>query len=143
MPKATSVKGDSTEKLKGIQIRSLDDDDEVEEEEDDISEEENPYVTLGFLEKPKDRWCLLRQVFPSKAGGAPAWLDPVNLPSGRSCVCDICEEPLQFLLQVLCYGQGISDRKFWASFQQRIAKAPEQVLRYCRNASAEPLRPMS
>jgi hypothetical protein len=71
MPKATSVKGDSTEKLKGIQIRSLDDDDEVEEEEDDISEEENPYVTLGFLEKPKDRWCLLRQVFPSKAGGAP------------------------------------------------------------------------
>ncbi|XP_061961425.1 uncharacterized protein LOC133682166 [Populus nigra] len=135
MPKATSVKGDSTEKLKGIQIRSLDDDDEVEEvveEEEDDSEEEEP-VTLGFLEKPKDRRSLLRQVFPSKAGGAPAWLDPVNLPSGRSCVCDICEEPIQFLLQVfllqvLCYGQGNSHRKFWASFQQRIAKAPENIL---------------
>jgi hypothetical protein len=32
-----------------------------------------------------------------------AWLDPVNLPSGRSCVCDICEEPLQFLLQVIFF----------------------------------------
>ncbi|KAJ6334447.1 hypothetical protein OIU78_011350 [Salix suchowensis] len=80
-----SAMGDSTEKLKGVHISSLDEDDEVEEvveeedEEGDDSEEE---------------------VFPSKAGGVPAWLDPVNLPSGRSCVCDICEEPLQFLLQV-------------------------------------------
>ncbi|CAK7348356.1 unnamed protein product [Dovyalis caffra] len=98
-----SVKGDFTERLKGIQISSLDDDDEVEEvveEEDDDSEEEDEPVTLGFLEKPKNSWSLLRQVFPSKAGGVPAWLDPINLPSGRSCFCDICEEPLQFLLQV-------------------------------------------
>lgn len=101
-----SAKGDSTEKLKGVQISSLDEDDEVEEvveeeeEEGDDSEEEEEPVTLGFLEKTKNCWSLLRQVFPSKAGGVPAWLDPVNLPSGRSCVCDICEEPLQFLLQV-------------------------------------------
>lgn len=107
-PKSMSAKGDSTEKLKGVQISSLDEDDEVEEvveeeeEEGDDSEEEEEEepVTLGFLEKTKNCWSLLRQVFPSKAGGVPAWLDPVNLPSGRSCVCDICEEPLQFLLQV-------------------------------------------
>lgn len=29
-----------------------------------------------------------------------AWLDPINLPSGKSCVCDICGNPMQFLLQV-------------------------------------------
>lgn len=34
-----------------------------------------------------------------------AWLDLVNLPSGRSCVCDICGEPLQFLLQVFARSQ--------------------------------------
>ncbi|KAG6785071.1 hypothetical protein POTOM_010794 [Populus tomentosa] len=105
-----SAKGDSTEKLKGVQISSLDEEDdeveevveeeEEEEEGDDSEEEEEEPVTLGFLEKTKNSWSLSRQVFPSKAGGVPAWLDPVNLPSGRSCVCDICEEPLQFLLQV-------------------------------------------
>ncbi|KAB5569485.1 hypothetical protein DKX38_003278 [Salix brachista] len=97
-----SAMGDSTEKLKGVHISSLDEDDEVEEvvEEGDDSEEEGEPVTLGFLEKTKNHWSLSRHVFPSKAGGVPAWLDPVNLPSGRSCVCDICEEPLQFLLQI-------------------------------------------
>ncbi|MFS7930463.1 putative Zinc finger, MYND-type [Helianthus anomalus] len=28
-----------------------------------------------------------------------AWLNPINLPSGKSCLCDICGQPLQFLLQ--------------------------------------------
>ncbi|KAK3009280.1 hypothetical protein RJ639_014323 [Escallonia herrerae] len=66
---------------------------------DDAEEEQLP-VTLGFAEKPKNRWSLLRQLFPSKAGGVPAWLDPLNLPYGRSRMCDFCGEPLQFLLQV-------------------------------------------
>ncbi|PPS14874.1 hypothetical protein GOBAR_AA05702 [Gossypium barbadense] len=57
-------------------------------------------VILGFVEKPEHNWSLLRQQFPSKAGGVPAWLDPDNLPTGMSCVCDVCGEPLQFLLQV-------------------------------------------
>uniref|UniRef100_A0A5B6ZH35 Putative programmed cell death protein 2 n=1 Tax=Davidia involucrata TaxID=16924 RepID=A0A5B6ZH35_DAVIN len=35
------------------------------------------------------------------------------------------------------------DRKSWASFQERIARAPEQVLRYCRYARAKPSWPMS
>uniref|UniRef100_A0A2C9VUD4 Programmed cell death protein 2 C-terminal domain-containing protein n=1 Tax=Manihot esculenta TaxID=3983 RepID=A0A2C9VUD4_MANES len=234
----TGLSGDSMEKLKGVRIAPLDDDDDdfegqeneevqeptfEEEEEDDDDEEEEEPVTLGFVEKPKHSWSLLRQLFPSKAGGVPAWLDPVNLPSGRSCACDTCGNPLQFLLQAMhrkincqqlslssqlhnssssggettsmeiikatsnalwpeyeilnedeseldaemsddnaydkllisqkrtddsmmslvdCF-KGDSDRKCWASFQERIAKAPEQVLRYCRNANARPLWPMS
>ncbi|KAB1223807.1 Programmed cell death protein 2 [Morella rubra] len=39
--------------------------------------------------------------------------------------------------------EGDDDRKSWASFQERIAKAPQQVLRYCRNGSTKPLWPMS
>ncbi|KAF8387765.1 hypothetical protein HHK36_026420 [Tetracentron sinense] len=39
--------------------------------------------------------------------------------------------------------EGDSDKRSWASFQERIAKAPEQVLRYCRDANAKPLWPVS
>lgn len=103
--------GDSLEKLRALQITSLDEEEDDEDQvngegsgnffdEDDDEEEEQVDVTLGFVEKPKKRWSLLRQLFPSKAGGSPAWLDPIDLPSGRSCLCDICGEPLQFLLQV-------------------------------------------
>lgn len=77
----------------------IDGDDEEEEEEDE-DEEEQEQVTLGFLEKPKNRSSLLRHFFPSKAGGVPAWLDPMNLPCGQSRQCGICGEPLQFVLQV-------------------------------------------
>ncbi|KAJ0054148.1 hypothetical protein Pint_00924 [Pistacia integerrima] len=109
----SGAKGDSLEKLKGLQITSLDDNDDDEQEQDivadeyddvdeddDEEDEEQEPVTLGFVEKPKNHWSLLRHLFPSKAGGPPAWLDPVNLPSGTSCLCDICGEPLQFVLQV-------------------------------------------
>ena len=80
-----SQEGDSMEKLKGLQITSLDDDDEEEvedydmnEEEDDDDEdeeEEEEFVTLGFVEKPKSPWSLLRQLFPSKAGSVPVPFD--------------------------------------------------------------------
>ncbi|KAH9730613.1 MYND-type domain-containing protein [Citrus sinensis] len=107
----SGANGDSIEKLQGLQITPLDDDDEEEremvayeyeddDEDDGEDEEEQKPVTLGFLEKPKNRWSLLRHLFPSKAGGPPAWLDPINLPTGRSCLCDMCGEPLQFVLQV-------------------------------------------
>uniref|UniRef100_A0A2N9EUI5 MYND-type domain-containing protein n=1 Tax=Fagus sylvatica TaxID=28930 RepID=A0A2N9EUI5_FAGSY len=96
------------ENLNGLRISSLDEEEEVEEfamdddddDDDDDDEEEEEFATLGFVEKPKTRWSLLRHLFPSKAGGVPAWLDPVHLPSGKSCVCDTCGEPLQFVLQV-------------------------------------------
>ncbi|XWS57264.1 hypothetical protein CRYUN_Cryun09bG0159400 [Craigia yunnanensis] len=104
-------KGDSMEELKGLQISALDDDEEIVVDEDDSEEvedddDEEEAVILGFVEKPEHSWSLLRQHFPSKAGGVPAWLDPDNLPSGMSCVCDICGEPLQFVLQedVWCLG---------------------------------------
>ncbi|XP_059625631.1 uncharacterized protein LOC132268803 [Cornus florida] len=104
------MSGDSLEKLRTLHISSLDEDegagvdvdgefDMYKDNDEDDDEEEVP-VALGFVEKPKNRWSLLRQLFPSKAGGVPAWLDPIDLPSGRSCICDICGEPLQFLLQV-------------------------------------------
>ncbi|KAG5567784.1 hypothetical protein RHGRI_003086 [Rhododendron griersonianum] len=94
--------GDSLEKLRALQITSLDAEALVNAGGDfsDDEDEELLPVTLGFLEKPKNRCSLVRQGFPSKAGGVPAWLDPVSLPSGKSCLCDICGEPLQFLLQV-------------------------------------------
>ncbi|KAK4418098.1 Programmed cell death protein 2-like [Sesamum alatum] len=102
----------SGEKLKSLHISSLDEEEDDEEEaqnddvedevsdEDDEEEEDRVPMTLGFVEKPKNPWTLLRQYFPSKAGGTPAWLDPVNLPSEKSSLCDFCGEPLQFLLQV-------------------------------------------
>ncbi|KAM1795982.1 hypothetical protein ACFX11_036264 [Malus domestica] len=109
---AGTLKGDGTEEFKGLRITSLDDDSDQEEEQkeqdiamDDDDEEEDDEearnsVILGFVKKPKRARSLLRHFFRSKAGGVPAWLDPENLPSGRSCFCDICGEPLQFVLQV-------------------------------------------
>ncbi|KAK1320579.1 hypothetical protein QJS10_CPA03g00035 [Acorus calamus] len=34
-------------------------------------------------------------------------------------------------------------KKRWASFQERVMRAPEQVLRYCRDTKAKPLWPLS
>jgi pre-rRNA-processing protein TSR4 len=80
---SSAVNRDTMEKQKGLQISALDDNDEEQNEhqqeeyatdefdDDDEEEEEKEFVTLGFVEKPKTRWSLLRQLFPSKAGGVP------------------------------------------------------------------------
>lgn len=79
--------GDSIEKLRGLQISPPDDEDEEEQKPEAITIDENDYddeddddeddepepIILGFLEKPKNRWSLLRQLFPSKAGGVPVF----------------------------------------------------------------------
>jgi len=57
-------------------------------------------VELGFAEKPEDPNKLSSPYFPSKIGGKPAWLDPVNLPQPEDLVCKKCNKPLVFLLQV-------------------------------------------
>ncbi|PNX79711.1 programmed cell death protein 2-like [Trifolium pratense] len=86
--------------------------DEDDHDSDEEEEEEFEPITFGFLEKPKNSLTLSRQIFPSKAGEDShlinhlnynclcAWLEPLNIPSGKSSVCDFCGEPLQFLLQV-------------------------------------------
>ncbi|KAL8548765.1 hypothetical protein ACS0TY_007869 [Phlomoides rotata] len=95
------------EKLKSLQLSSLDEEEDEDESqnaeiEGEISDDEEDQIpmSIGFPEKPKNPWSLRRQYFPSKAGSYPAWLDPINLPSGKSSLCDFCSEPLQFLLQV-------------------------------------------
>ncbi|XP_068660039.1 uncharacterized protein [Aristolochia californica] len=110
MPKIMEIEGtDDLHDFNSCRISSLEEEDEVEERNDEVEVEEEDEedeeevevpVTLGFVEKPKSPFFLLRELFPSKAGGVPAWLNPVDLPSGQACVCDICREPLQFLLQV-------------------------------------------
>ncbi|KAK1620021.1 hypothetical protein QYE76_025538 [Lolium multiflorum] len=107
--------GNMEDKFQNLNITSdvpgkMDDGTKVETDPDaifegdylDDDEDLEPEVTIGFLRKPKepDWHSLLPQHFPSKAGGAPAWLDPVNLPSGKSSCCDFCGDPLRFVLQV-------------------------------------------
>ncbi|QCD76515.1 pre-rRNA-processing protein TSR4 [Vigna unguiculata] len=91
---------DLVDKLKVMQNDDVEDQEEYDDVDDDEEEEEHEPITLGFVDKPKNKWSLQRQYFPSKAGGVPAWLDPMNIPSGGSFGCDICGDPLQFLLQV-------------------------------------------
>ena len=65
------------------------------DKDDEYDEDE---VRLAFLREPdgpEDE--LQRHRFPNKAGGAPAWLDPVDLPEGEA---RLCGEPLRFALQV-------------------------------------------
>lgn len=64
----------------------------------------NRDVSLGYIGDPERRHLLHRRYFPSKVGGKPAWLDPVNLPNGDDvlhCKNKGCSlQPLTFLLQV-------------------------------------------
>ncbi|XP_027355046.1 programmed cell death protein 2 [Abrus precatorius] len=83
-----------------VDINTIQNDEEDQDDDYDDEDEEHELVTLGFVDKPKNQWSLLRQYFPSKAGGVPAWLDPLNIPLGRTSLCDFCGDPLQFLLQV-------------------------------------------
>ncbi|XP_057440552.1 uncharacterized protein LOC130732545 [Lotus japonicus] len=94
--------GDHVKMIEAIRIDDDDDDCDGDENDDfedyDDDDDEKPEIGLAF--EPENQWSLCRQYFPSKAGGIPAWLDPLNIPSGRSSVCDICGDPLLFLLQV-------------------------------------------
>ncbi|KAH7288423.1 hypothetical protein KP509_31G026300 [Ceratopteris richardii] len=81
----------------------------LHDDEDDEEEGDEPTTLLGFLQKPEHPWSLSRHLFPSKAGGTPAWLDPINLPQGEETLCGICQKPLQFLLQVYAAIDGRED----------------------------------
>ncbi|XP_065042441.1 uncharacterized protein LOC135675816 isoform X3 [Musa acuminata AAA Group] len=97
--------GSNMNDMKSLQETNLDEEGDQEFELEDVDdgdeeEEVEEYVTLGLVEKPKNPKFLLRHLFPSKAGGVPAWLDPVDLPQEKSRICGFCGEPLQFLLQI-------------------------------------------
>ncbi|KAK9937379.1 hypothetical protein M0R45_014174 [Rubus argutus] len=47
------------------------------------------------------------------------------------------------LMSIADNFEGDGDKKNWASFQERIDLAPEQVLRYCRSPDAKPLWPLT
>lgn len=105
IPSVTSASGEQK------QIGSSDDGDDVDEEEkeeeqdegdDVVPTEEGTFtgVKLGYLEKPSNLLTLRRDYFPSKVGGMPAWLDPLQLPSSDTLTCTNCDQPLIFLLQV-------------------------------------------
>jgi pre-rRNA-processing protein TSR4 len=67
--------------------------------EDEEVEDEFNWV-LGFAESPLKPLDLLRHTFPSKVGGRPAWLDPVNLPHIDDLRCPGDGSMMKFLLQV-------------------------------------------
>lgn len=75
-------------------------DTESEEDDEEDGEKEEDRMILGFVQKPENPYSLARHFFPSKAGGTPAWLDPINIPTVMDSCCGICGNPLQFLIQV-------------------------------------------
>jgi pre-rRNA-processing protein TSR4 len=72
---------------------------QFEHEEDEREEGDEP-VLLGFFEPQIRRDALLRNRFPSKAGGHPAWLNPRDIPNAKDMLCSNCSEPLRFILQI-------------------------------------------
>lgn len=78
------------------------DDDEWEEG----SEDEGDIWRLGIAEDPEVPEALKPEYFPSKVGGAPAWLDRSQLPSADDLRCtanvrgDECGKQLAFICQV-------------------------------------------
>ncbi|BBN05131.1 pre-rRNA-processing protein TSR4 [Marchantia polymorpha subsp. ruderalis] len=89
--------------IASLEIVASDDVDVESGDEEDDGEEDEIWGgggLKGFVSKPEHPWKLLRQYFPSKAGGAPAWLDPMKVPPAKHGSCGICDKPLQFVLQV-------------------------------------------
>lgn len=67
---------------------------------------------LGFAEEVERASDLARHRFPSKCGGAPAWLEPVGVPSSEELRCAASGRPLDFLLQVYAPDEDAGERAF-------------------------------
>ena len=73
------------------------DDEDFEDSDDDDSDD----VNLGFAREPGSSVLMMRNHFPSKLGGLPAWLDPVQLPvEAHQLKCGVSGERMNFLLQL-------------------------------------------
>ncbi|KAJ1695899.1 hypothetical protein LUZ63_012597 [Rhynchospora breviuscula] len=97
-----------------------------------MEEDDEEQVQLGFVEKPQIPHLLLPHLFPSKAGGLPAWLDPLNLPPHISHLCAFCGDPLQFLLQIYASIEGKE-----STFHRTLPSRSVKVFR-CQSARSNP-----
>lgn len=88
---------------------------EAEELEDDEGSSEAGSETdyqLGFVVEGlnalhyEEDW---REWDGGKVGGAPVWLDPMNLPRPEALLCTLCNEPMKFLLQIYCPLDDVND----------------------------------
>lgn len=59
-----------------------------------------PCVELGFVSTCPAGYAT-PELFPSKVGGAPVWLDP-RRPAAEALACRKCSRPLRHLLQLYC-----------------------------------------
>lgn len=57
-------------------------------------------IKLGFFELQLSKESLHRRFLPSKAGGQPAWLDPVHIPEISQLTCSNCGRIMRFVLQI-------------------------------------------
>ncbi|KAJ1647713.1 hypothetical protein IWQ61_010065 [Dispira simplex] len=98
-------------------------------------------VQLGFAERP-DEW-FFNDVFPSKIGGKPVWLNPENPLKAEQVLCGECGKPMPLLLQlytpedkpkeafhrmlyIFCCKNGQCHQKNWKnSFKVYRSQMPE------------------
>ncbi|XP_067938782.1 programmed cell death protein 2-like isoform X2 [Watersipora subatra] len=66
-------------------------------------------MDLGFAESCPQIWRLYSQYFPSKLGGAPAWLSFDCLPGYEELKCHGCQTTSKFLLQLYSPGSEEED----------------------------------
>ncbi|CAG8506746.1 4090_t:CDS:2 [Diversispora eburnea] len=63
-----------------------------------IASSSTKVVELGFAEPPEIP--LTPDLFPSKIGGLPAWLNPEHILSAEQVSCDVCKKPMVLLIQL-------------------------------------------
>lgn len=80
-------------------------------------------VVLGFLEEAEP-WQLSSAQFPSKVGGRAAWLSQLHLPPVSELVCEKCQLPTVFLLQVYAPIAG-QERSFHRTLYVFCCKTPD------------------